>query len=194
MGIPQEDKNQVYTYADYASWDLAEGERYELIDGKPYAMSAPSVKHQQISGELVRQLGNFLKDSKNKSCQVFHAPFDVCLFGLGEQERTVVQPDISIVCDNSKNKLENGKRCNGAPEFIVEILSPSTSTHDWFYKLNKYLQAGVREYWIVDTQLKKIFVHLLKVNKYDVIEYKETDTIPVTVLDSCEINLSEMFS
>ena len=188
MALPQESKDKIYTYADYASWDLAEGERFELIDGRAYAMAAPSIEHQRISSALVGQLYSSLKGS---DCEVFHAPFDVCLFGMGDQDRTVVQPDISVVCKKDKNKLEDGKRCNGAPEFVVEILSPSSASHDWFVKLNKYLQAGVREYWIVDPETKKVYVHLHDGNKFT---YDKTDTITVTVVDNCVIDLNEVFN
>jgi Uma2 family endonuclease len=182
-------KEQKYTYADYASWELEEGERYELIDGVPYMMSAPTVNHQSVQGEIFRQLANFLK---GRRCQVFNAPFDVCLYGEGNKDKTVVQPDILVVCD--KNKLKDGKRCNGAPTLIVEILSLSTARMDLFYKLNKYLQAGVQEYWIVNPETKEVSVHLLEGDKYITTEYSKNDTIAATALEGFSINLQDVFA
>jgi Uma2 family endonuclease len=182
-------KDVSYTYADYAKWELKEGERFEIIDGVPYMMSAPTTNHQRIQMRISGELYQFLK---GKRCEVFIPPFDVCLFGKGNKDKTVVQPDILVVCD--KDKLKDGKRCNGAPNLIIEILSPSTSSYDWFWKLNKYLQAGVREYWIVDPEMKKVFVHLLENDKYVTTEYDKEDNIPVTVLEGCSINMQDVFA
>jgi segregation and condensation protein B len=136
-------KQEYYTYADYLTWD--DKVRYELIDGMPYMMASPSQKHQEISGELFRQLGNFLL---GKPCKPFHAPFDVRL-NANKSDDTVVQPDLLVVCDHSKL---DGKSVNGAPDFIIEILSPSTMSYDLIIKLNKYMRSGVREYWVVDPE------------------------------------------
>jgi len=182
-------KDASYTYADYAGWELKEGERYELFDGVPYMMSAPSVNHQRIQGEIFAQFHSSLK---GRRCQAFTAPLDVCLFGKGNKDNTVLQPDVFIVCD--RNKLEDDKRCNGAPDLVIEILSESTSSRDWFYKFNKYLQAGVREYWIVDPGEKKVYVHLLEDGKYVTTEYEKDSVIPVTALDGCNINLQDVFA
>jgi len=179
------DENKRYTYADYVSWD--DDNRYELIDGVVYLMSAPTFEHQGISGELYRQLANFLK---GKACKVFIAPCDVCLTGLGDEDDTVVQPDILVVCDESKL---DGKRCNGAPDMVIEVLSPSTSRRDLFLKLKKYQTAGVREYWIVSPDAKAVNVHILKNGQYVINSYGSTDTVPVFVLDGCNIELAEVF-
>jgi len=175
-----------YTYADYASWD--DDNRYELIDGEVFMMSAPSVEHERISRELFVQLANFLK---GKQCEVFDAPFDVCLSGKGDEDDTVVQPDILVICD--KTKLDKQKY-NGAPDMIIEILSPSTTKHDRLRKFNKYLQAGVREYWIADPVDKSIAVHILESGRYFIGAYKGEGSIPVHVLDGCEVDLSGVFS
>jgi len=175
-----------YTYADYASWD--DEIRYELIDGVPYMMSAPSRIHQKISVELSRQLANFLK---GKPCEVYHAPFDVCLNAKGDDDDTVVQPDILVVCNMSKL---DGKRCNGAPDMAIEILSPSSKSHDSLLKFNKYMQTGVREYWIVDPDAKTVRVCILNGGKYDMQDYSAIDTIPVHVLDGFLIDLREVFT
>ena len=174
------------TYADYELWD--DDVRYELIDGVAYMMSAPSIEHQSILGELYRQLANFLK---GKSCRVFAAPCDVCLTGLGDEDDTVVQPDILIVCDESK--LDK-KRCNGAPDMTIEILSPSTIRHDLFTKLIKYQKAGVREYWVVDPEDKVVNVYTLENGRYVVTPYESDDVIAVHILDGCNIELSEVFN
>ena len=175
-----------YTYADYASWD--DDTRYELIDGVAYMMSpAPGRRHQGISGELHRQIKNFLR---GKTCKVYDAPFDVRLNAAGDDD-TVIQPDIVVVCDQSK--LDD-KGCNGAPDLVVEILSPSTSGKDRVLKFNKYLQAGVREYWIVDPDNNTVSAHLLKDGQYVTSAYAETDAVPVHVLEGCTISLTDVFA
>ena len=142
---PAKQTRQSYTYADYQQWP--EGERWELIDGEAYAMSpAPTRTHQAVVVELVRQIANFLE---GKPCQVFVAPFDVRLPERNEaddQIETVVQPDIVVVCDESK--LDE-KGCRGAPDWIIEVLSPSTASKDHVRKKSLYERHGVREYWLV---------------------------------------------
>ena len=183
MGALQRDQH--YTYADYEQWD--DYPRCELINGVIYLMSAPSRIHQQISIALSSLLYNYLK---GKTCEVFHAPFDVRL-NYDTDDNTVVQPDILVVCDMSK--LENGKTCNGAPDFVIEILSPSTERHDAIKKLNLYLQAGVKEYWLVDPEHKLVATHRLIDNQYVTSIYDAEDEILVMVLEGCTIRLSEVF-
>ena len=178
-------QKEQYTYADYAGWD--DENRYELIDGVAYMMSAPTVEHQGILGELFRQLANFLV---GKPCKVFPAPFDVCLNARGDDDDTVVQPDIVVVCDQSKL---DSKRLNGAPDLVIEIVSPSTSRLDRLTKLNKYLHAGVREYWIVDPVDKALAVHVLEGGKYVLSAYDSTETVSVSILDGCEVALADAF-
>ena len=183
MSLPLE---KYYTYADYCTWD--DSERWELVDGIPYAMSpAPSPVHQEILMELSRQIANFLED---KPCKVFTAPFDVRLNAEGDNDYDVMQPDILVVCDTDKI---DDKGLNGAPDMIIEILSPSTSRRDRTVKLNKYQNAGVREYWIVDPIDKTIAVHILDNKKYYITSYTETDTISVYILNGCEISLTKVF-
>jgi len=180
------EKYERYTYSDYEKWD--DGNRYELIDGEMFMMTAPLVEHQRVSSKLHGQLWNFLRE---KQCEVFSAPFDVCLNAEGDEDDTVVQPDLLVVCD--KSKLDK-KRCNGAPDMVVEILSPSTSSRDMVLKFNKYREAGVREYWIVDPAFKIINVNTLKGGEYVASVYGDTGGIPVGVLESCVINIGEVFS
>ena len=117
---------------------LPEDARAEIFDGQIYSMASPSQEHQTISTELTTIINSYIKNSKG-SCKVFHAPFDV---KLSDKPLTIVQPDLMIVCD--KNKLD-GKRCNGAPDFIIEIISPGNPSDDYIRKLYYYKNAGVRE-------------------------------------------------
>ena len=180
-------KDRRYTYADYAKWN--DEARYELIDGVPYAMSpAPSPVHQRISGRLHGQLWQFLK---GRSCEVFAAPFDVRLNAAGDDDDIVVQPDLSVVCD--KSKLDD-KGCNGAPDMVLEILSASSESRDKVLKFNRYLQAGVREYWMVDPDGKTVQVCILDKGKYVISAYADTDAVPVHVLEGCTISLPDVFA
>ena len=178
-------RDNYYTYADYASWD--DDVRYELIEGVPYAMSSPLRVHQKISVALSYQLYHFLR---NKPCEVYSAPFDVRL-NVADEDDTIVQPDILVVCDESK--LDD-KSCKGAPDMIIEILSPSTARHDSFVKFNLYQKAGVREYWIVDSEHNTVDVHLLKDDGYFTRKFDGKDTISVDVLEGCAINMADVFA
>ena len=173
-----------YTYADYALWD--DGIRYELIDGIAYAMASPSESHQRISRKLLVQLDNFLR---GKTCEVFHAPFDVRL-NFDTFDDTVVQPDLLVVCD--KSKLD-GKGVRGVPDFIIEILSPTNTQHDTRRKYNQYQAARVREYWIVNPVRRNVEVYILKNKKYVGRIYSDDDIIPVHALKGCQINLTDVF-
>ena len=174
-----------YTYSDYYSWD--DDKRWELIDGIPYEMSAPTLKHQRISAQFIRLIGNFLV---GKPCKVFAAPVDVRL-NHDTYDDTVLQPDILVVCD--KSKLD-GKSCVGAPDLVIEILSPSTSMRDKIIKFNRYLQAGVREYWVVDPEDETVIAHLQKDGEYVSRPFGKDDTAPVHVLDGCVISLADVFA
>ena len=177
-----------YIYADYAGWD--DENRYELIDGAAYLMSpGPSQMHQRIIKRFVRQLDGFLD---GKSCEVFISPSDVCLNADGDNDDSVIQPDLFIVCDDSKL---DGQICNGAPDMVIEVLSPSTASRDMLLKFNKYLKAGVREYWIVDPETKMVRVCVLNGEKYDIDDYfcADTDEVAVRILTGCMINLKKIF-
>ena len=188
MPAPQEKR---YTFADVLAWDI--DARIELIDGVPYMMAPPSTEHQRITGEIFRQVANFLV---GKKCQAFPAPFGVRLFSRKEDtpddEGTVLEPDITVVCDRDKLD-EHG--CKGAPDFVVEILSPSTQRRDRLEKYNLYRLAGVREYWIVDPERKLVQAVALEDGQYPIPQvYTEKDKAPVTVLDGCVIDLSPVFA
>ena len=178
-----------WTYADYKSWELKPGERYEVIYGEAYAMSAPSTFHQLILSDLMRQLTAFLF---GKPCKVFPAPFDVRLFyEEDESDGTVVQPDISVICDGKKLGKEG---CRGAPDFIVEILSPSNTAVEMQRKLYLYRDAGVREYWVVDGENKTVIVHLFEGETIISRVYREKDTVEVSVLKGLSIELKPVFA
>lgn len=190
MPLPKEKTH--YTYADYLSWD--DDERVELIYGNIFVMESPNIPHQRILGKLFRQIDEFLDD---KPCEAFVAPLDVRLFEKDgdspDDVDTIVQPDIMVVCDH--NKLENIKSCKGAPDFIIEILSPSNFRHDMIVKLNLYNKAGVREYWIADPESKTIQVFLRNADGVLCVSeaYSSTDTIKVNVLQGCTIDLGKVF-
>ena len=175
---------EFYTYADYLSW--GDDERYELIDGIPFMMAAPTVVHQAILSELIGAIWEFLK---GKKCKVFAAPFDVRLFPEEDNsDTTVVQPDIVVICDPSK--LSDGKACRGAPDLVIEILSDSSVIMDRKVKAEKYLEAGVKEYWIVNTKDLTVLVNVLSGARYVSTVYR--DRVPSTVLPGLEIDLHKV--
>lgn len=157
--IEQLDLSKKYSYADYLLWQFEE--RLELIKGKIFAMSpAPSLRHQVIAREVIFELRDYFKDH---SCQLFFAPFDVRLpikdANIADKKvYNVVQPDLCLICD--KSKLDK-KGCIGAPDLIVEILSPGNSKKEMLNKFQLYEEAGVREYWIVEPQNETVFVYYL---------------------------------
>ena len=178
-------RNRKYTYSDYLTWD--DDNRYELIDGEVYMLAAPSLAHQEISGNLFIQIHTYLK---GKTCKVYSAPCDVRL-NDDTKDDTVVQPDMIVVCDPAK--IENGKSCNGAPDMVVEILSPSSITNDQIIKLNKYMEAGVKEYWIVDPETRSVQVYFLRNGEWTFRIYKGTDVGFVNILENCRVHLVDVF-
>jgi Uma2 family endonuclease len=183
------DEEHYFTYADYKGWELEEGERFELIDGTAYAMAAPNDFHQAILAELSRQIANYLR---GKPCKVRPAPYDVRLFyAEDESDDTVVQPDISVICDEKKRGHEG---CRGAPDLIIEILSPSNTGEEYVRKFNLYMQAGVREYWIVAPQSKTVQVFVLQNGAYTGTVYDAGGVLPSAVLEGLSITLSDVFA
>jgi len=185
--LPKEKRS--FTYADYKEWELKEGERFELIDGEAYAMSAPNTRHQTVLREFFGQFFNYLQ---GKSCQVFVAPFDVRLFyKADESDDTVVQPDIMIICD--KNKL-GSEGCRGAPDLIIEILSPSNTVIEMERKLKLYQEAGVKEYWIVDPENNGLTVYRFQEGAILTYTLKRDTTVPVGIFPDLNINLKQVFA
>jgi len=179
------DYNRLYTYSDYLEWDVDDKWR-ELIDGVPYLMATPLIPHQRISSKLFLQLAIYLK---GKSCEVFYSPFEVRL-NTETTDNTAVLPDIVVICDKS---TFSQRGCIGAPDMVVEILSPSTARYDKITKFNKYLESGVPEYWIVDPESKTIAVNILDDGKYITHAYNASDMVKVYVLEGCIIDLAEVF-
>ncbi|WP_026485629.1 Uma2 family endonuclease [Caldanaerobius polysaccharolyticus] len=190
MPLPRE--NKIYTYKDYLSWP--DNERWEIIDGNVYLMAPPSRIHQKVLGAIFYQLFNYLQ---GKSCEVYTAPFGVRLPSGDEDTdrdiKTVVEPDIVVICDKSKLDDEG---CKGAPDLIVEIVSPSTARKDRVEKFNLYEKFGVREYWIVEPESKIVSVFTLQDNKrYGRPEiYTDEDKIKAFIFDSLVIDLKSVFA
>jgi Uma2 family endonuclease len=191
--IDQLDLEKRYTYADYLTWRFKE--RVELIKGHIFKMSpAPSMRHQKISILLSSEMFNFLKGS---TCQIFSAPFDVRLplppkKVKGDKVDTVVQPDIVVVCD--EGKLDE-RGCFGAPDMVVEILSPGNSRHEMRDKYDLYENAGVREYWIVDPDREFITIYELnELGKYvGSRPFTAGDKAPSKVMEGFEMDVAAIF-
>lgn len=184
------DPYTLYSYQDYLALREDIG-RFEIIEGLLLGMASPSPLHQIISKRLLVKFEQYLE---NKSCQIFDAPLDVRLFPDDNDKTTIVQPDIFVICDKSKIPLEGA--IQGAPDLIIEIVSPSTRSSDFLEKRRKYRQAGVKEYWIV-VPFKKIHKYLLSSDRssYSETIFEVIDgsiTIPVSLFnDELLITLSE---
>ena len=163
---------------------LPEDKHIEVFSGIAYNMSSPSQEHQTISMELSTIINTYIR-GQNGPCRVFHAQFDV---KLEDTPLTIVQPDLMIVCD--KSKLD-GKRCNGAPDFIIEIVSPGNASDDYIRKLYYYRNAGVREYWIVDPRRKIITVNYFEGEMLSV-QYSFDSVVKVNIYDDLFIDFSEI--
>ncbi len=189
--LPLNKKEYEFTYGDYCNWN--DDKRCELIYGAAYDMTpAPSIKHQSILGEIFRQISNYLV---NKTCQVFVAPFDVRLPEHNETDDevpTVVQPDIVVTCD--KSKLDS-RGLRGAPDMVIEVLSPATLKKDMTVKLNLYEHHKIKEYWIVNPNDKNVMVFILGKNKkYSKPSYYFSDDKPqISIFEDLTINLRDVF-
>ncbi|MHB8057953.1 MAG: Uma2 family endonuclease [Desulfuromonadaceae bacterium] len=199
MPLALKDNNKHWTYADYLTWP--DDERWEIIDGVAYpwngvqAMSpGPGRLHQAVSFEIARQLGNYLK---GKKCCAFAAPFDVRLADTSGQSdnyvETVVQPDLLVVCDNSK--LDD-KGCNGAPDLIIEISSSATGKRDLTTKFDLYQKHGVKEYWIIHPAEQTLLVFKLgKDRVYGAPDrFAGDDKVAVSLLGDLVIDLKDVFA
>lgn len=181
MQIRQEKKH--YTYADYCTWD--DEPRCELIDGEIYLMALPTTNHQRISRKLLMKFGNHLE---GKKCEVF-PPLDVRL-SWEKGDDTVVQPDLLVVCDSKKI---DDKGCKGAPDLVIEILSPSTAGYDMMTKFTKYCDAGVKEIWFVSPDEHETKIFRQKDGEYFVSMHGPTDKITVGILPELTIDMKDIF-
>ena len=186
------DLSATYTYADYLKWQF--DERVELIKGKIFRMSpAPAPRHQLISGEIHFFLRNFLK--KN-SCKVYAAPFDVRLTPLKKLDNqkiyTIVQPDICVICDPEKI---DSRGCIGAPDLIIEILSPGNTEREMNEKFEIYEENGVKEYWLVEPNDRIVLVYILnELGKYIGLKpFTESETLQSRSIEGFEILVKDIF-
>lgn len=171
-------KEEVYTIDDI--YALPDGERAELIDGKIYYMAPPNTMHQRLVSELHYQIKDFIRKN-NGECEVFPAPFAVF---LNKDEINYVEPDISVICD--KEKITD-KGCTGAPDWVIEIVSPGNKPMDYFTKLFKYRTASVKEYWIVDPTMERVTVY--RFEKETMEEYSFGEDIPVGIYEDFSIGI-----
>lgn len=178
-----EKKRTSYTMDDY--WKISEIRRVELIDGEIYDMASPSTVHQRIVWDIFVQLRQNKKEC-NKDCTVYASPATV---QLDADDKTGLQPDVFVVCDKN---MDNGKTVFGAPEFVVEVVSPGNRSYDMNLKLHKYGSAGCREYWIVDYERDKIIKY--DFTRDDLIEmYTFSDKVPVSISDGkCSVDFAEI--
>jgi len=185
--LPKEER--LFTYADYKEWELDEGERYEIINGVAYAMSGPNTRHQAILIELSSQFHEYLR---GKPCKAFPSPYDVRLFyEEDESDDTVVQPDIIVICDKDKIGPEG---CRGAPDLVIEILSPSNTAIEMERKFTLYREAGVREYWIVDPINSRLKVYFFREGAIFTNTYGNSDTVKVAIFPDLNIALEPVFA
>jgi Uma2 family endonuclease len=171
---------QTRTAEDY--WELPEGVRAELIDGELWDLASPSRKHQEIVSALNTRLTNHIS-ARNGTCKVYPAPFAVNLFA---DESTFVEPDVSVVCD--RDKLSD-RGCEGAPDMVVEVVSPSNPEMDYVSKLNLYREAGVREYWICDPLRERTLAYVFGSEAIMAL-YPFGEPVPSTVLPGFEVDFS----
>ena len=179
MSLPD---NPICTAEDY--WNLPEGERAELIDGQLYALASPSRIHQEIIIELTYHFQHYIKSNKG-NCKIYAAPFAV---NLNANDQTFVEPDISVICD--PDKLSD-RGCEGAPDLVIEVVSPSSRRMDYIRKMALYADAGVREYWIVDIAKNRITVYNFN-HDYSIEEYSFTDTVKAGIYEDLSIDFSEI--
>jgi Uma2 family endonuclease len=194
--LSQLDLDGTYSYADYLTWQLEDA--VELIKGKIIAMSpAPNLKHQRISRNMLLPIGNFLY---KKPCQVFHAPFDVKLYDSKKSKLTdqdvysVVQPDLCVICDKEK-LTEQG--CNGAPDWIIEVLSPGNTKKEMRLKFDLYQENGVIEYWLVYPYEQAVYQFVLDqdTEKYQLFAMQAGDDIAKPYLfPELHIDLADVFA
>lgn len=171
-----------YTIADIEA--LPEGERAELIDGEMFRMDTPTWTHQSVLVNLMFEISLYIRKNGGK-CKVMPAPFAVY---IRKDRYNYVEPDISVICDEEK-KSEKG--CHGAPDWVIEIVSPSSMKTDYEWKVKLYREAGVREYWIIDAKKERVTVYDFEHGK-EAAAYAFTDGIKAGIFEELYLNLSEM--
>lgn len=179
---------QVCKRTDYTVDDiyaLPDGQRAELIDGDMYMMSPPGRMHQRLVSEFDTLIRTHIK-SQHGECEVYPAPFAVF---LNADSHTYVEPDLSVICD--KKKLDD-RGCNGAPDWVIEITSPSSLRMDCLVKLLKYQAAGVREYWIVNPEKKTVLTYFFENQKEEFGQFSFEEDIPVRIYDKWSVNIAEL--
>jgi Uma2 family endonuclease len=191
MQLSDLDINKTYTYADYLKWTF--DERLELIKGKIFKMSpAPGSVHQRISFRLTLWIGNYLE---GKSCELFTAPFDVRLPRLSKDDKeiiTVVQPDVCVICDPKK---VDDKGCIGAPDIVIEILSPGNNKKELRNKFEAYEEAGVLEYWIINSAEKNLLRYILIEGRFRAARpFTIDDELATSILPGFALNLDNLFA
>ena len=192
--LSQLDPEGTYSYADYLKWQFQE--RVELFRGKIFKMSpAPSIKHQRVAFQLTKQMADKLSGNP---CEIFFAPFDVRLYNRKKSAKankdvfTVVQPDLCIVCDPVK--LEDGQSCNGAPDLVVEILSPGNSKKEKKDKFELYEEAGVREYWLVEPSEDSVLIYVLnEADRYIGLQ-PATEVAQSVIFPELKVDLEKLFA
>ena len=179
------DDTKIWTYKDVQKLD--DDNRYEIINGKLHMLASPTTIHQIISRELSVQISKYFD---GKPCEPFYAPLDVDIENKGKDAVKLLQPDIFVICDKSKIK----EKIHGAPDFVIEILSPGSTKRDTEEKFKTYERYKVKEYWIVDPTKKEIQLYLLRKNKYeDKGMYSFKDQIKSNIFFGLEINLKELY-
>jgi len=179
--MPQPTEERVYTIEDI--YALPEGQRAELIDGHIYYMAAPSITHQEISSFLHVSIGSYIRSRKG-TCKIYAAPFAVF---LNADDSKYLESDLSIICD--KDKL-TGRGCMGAPDWIIEIVSPSSVKMDYNKKMFLYRMAGVREYWIIDPEDNSVLVYDFE--NGEIMRYTLQDKVQVGIYEDLTIDFSEL--
>lgn len=171
-------KEDFYTIDDI--YALPDNVRAELIDGRIYDMAPPGRTHQRISWKLHQTIANYI-DSQKGNCEVYAAPFGVFLY---DDDKNYFEPDISVICDSSKLD-ERG--CHGAPDWIIEIVSPASKRMDYFIKLFQYRTVGVREYWIVDPIKESVTVYQFEQETME--QYSFGDEVPVGIYEGFKVTV-----
>lgn len=177
-------QQKIYTIKDI--YALPDGQRAELIDGQIYDMAPPIRIHQKLVSELTQVIGQYIK-SKGGNCEIYPAPFAVF---LNKDDRNYVEPDISVICD--KDKLDD-RGCNGAPDWVIEVISPGTEKMDYGIKLFKYRSAGVREYWIINPHTRCVNVYDLE-HENKTGQYSFEDDIPACIYEDFVVKIVDLLA